>query len=356
MRDKRGNLSEYPVALMVLLLIIVVPLIDLLGVVTGSCVACLIAHQASSRAADHQLYTTALSTMQTEATNLLSTGFAAFARMRPVGGYQGSGADLYILESNYRSGGTKSYGPNLPVETTIDPSTCLYECNVQAQYQVGPTVSLASMPFIGDVPGLGKPALIRFAASRAAEYPMGLNKTSDVATTIGAKTVGPCNIPWDAAFNPAGSSWNFPNIYQMIKARGFGIIDDDVIVVPANKFQWTATVLQLNPGVKLSWDIRSDGSWTLDGVPVSAAGEKQLGSNGTPLGGLIAKIGNGRPFLLGPGGLCDPIRGKPGILYVAMNAGNGPAAANAQKPVDPQTGVDYAGNKGAQIVRIIVAQ
>src|ERR1700722_3025111 len=79
MRKDRGaaTLSEYPVALFILLLLFVVPLIDLVGLVTGSCIACLIAHQSATRASDHQRYDTSLSTMQQEASNLLQTGFAA---------------------------------------------------------------------------------------------------------------------------------------------------------------------------------------------------------------------------------------------------------------------------------------
>jgi hypothetical protein len=215
---------------------------------------------------------------------------------------------------------------------------------------------MAAMPFIGDIAGLGKPALVKFAASRAAEYPMGLNKTVDVATTAtGSKTVGPCSIPWDAAYNPAGSSWNFPNLYQLIQGTGSSPADDDVLVVPGNKFQWTQTTFEVDTTSKLSYDVRSDGLWTIGGGKLTAAGTDRLGPrNKLRLGGLIGKIGSGTPFFLGTHALCVPVRAK-GTLYIAMNNGDGPAPADSQNPLNPPTGADYAKDKGAQIVRIVVS-
>src|ERR1700722_1085478 len=139
---QKNNCAFYPVALYLLLvlLMLIVPLIsDITGLVMGSYMACRIAQQSATHAAQGQRFDTALSTMQTEASNSLNSDMAAFAGLKPVAGYKGSGADLYIVESNYRNGDTKSYGPNTPVDAAIDPSMCMYECNVRVQYQVGPT-------------------------------------------------------------------------------------------------------------------------------------------------------------------------------------------------------------------------
>ncbi len=361
-RSQTGNLSEVPFALFLLFILMAFPLFDLLGLATGTGVACLVAHQAASRAATHQRYDTALLAMNTEATGLLASGFANFARMAPVSGYNGSGADLYVVATNYRSGGTQSFGPNQPVQGAIDPSTWLYECNVRVKYQIGPLISLAGTPFIGNVPGLGKPAVVSFEANRAAEYPMGLNKIGDLANSSNSQPITNVAIPWDAALNPAGSSWNFPDIYQLCRAQGLNPVDDDVIVVSARNSSWTKT--HFNSITRLFLDVRKDGSWSVGGTGgqvVSPDGYNgangypaRIGAYGLPVGALIGKFGtNGAPFLLGASQMGMP--GGNGTFYLAMNAGSGPINLPTD-PLDTATADVYSQSSGAQIIRLIAAR
>ncbi len=360
-RSTTGNMSELPLALLMLFILMMFPLIDLVGLATGASIGFLIAHQAASRAASHQRYDSALTAMSTEANNFLTTGFANFAHMEPVGGYDGSGADLYILATNYRSGGIKAFGPNQPVPEAIDPSTCLYEFNVRVKYKIGPVISMANAPFISEIPGLGKPATLTFEDNRAAEYPIGLNKIGDVAngSTNQGPNVASLNIPWDAALNPAGSSWNNPSIYQTAEGQGLKCVDDDVIVVPANSSQWTKTHFRTIG--KIFLDVRSDGSWSVggkNGQVVSADGyAAQLGGNNLPIGALIGKIGaNGQPFYLGTSKMgFVPPNGGNDTFYMAMNAGAGPTNT-ATDSLDPATADTYAKSTGAQIVRVISAR
>ncbi len=357
-RSQNGNLSELPIALFVLFILLAFPLLNLLGLATGASIACLVAHQAAARASTHQRYDTALQAMNTEATSLLGSGFASFARMTPVNGYLGSGADLYVLATDYRGGGTQSYGPNQPVQSAIDPSTYLYECNVRVKYQIGPTISMAGAPFIGDVPGLGKPAVITFEANRAAEYPVGLNKVGDQANNNApGQPIAALSIPWDAAMNPAGSSWNYPTLYQIAESQGLNCVDDDVIVVPANNPVWTKT--HFNSMGRIYLDVRSDGSWSEGGnggAVVSPNGYPAKG-NQLPEGALIGKIGsNGKPFYLGASQMgYVPPNGGNGTFYMAMNAGTGPINA-ATDSIDAATANTYTQSKGAQFVRVISAR
>ncbi|CAN5698735.1 hypothetical protein BH10CYA1_BH10CYA1_05170 [soil metagenome] len=360
-RSRKGNMSELPIALLMLMILLAFPLINLLGLVTGTSIACLIAHQAASRAASHQTYDSALTAMENEASNLINTGFANFAHMNPIRGYSGTGADLYVVASNYRTGGTKTFGPNEAVQDVIDPSSWLYECNVRVKYEIGPVISMASAPFIGEIPGLGKPVVITFEASRSAEYPTGLNKIGDLANDKNSQgqPVASLSIPWDAAMSPAGSSWNNPTLYQIAESQGLRCVDDDVIVVPANSAEWTKTHFKTIGRIFI--DVRSDGSWSVagnGGAIVSADGySAQRGGNQLPIGALIGKIGaSGQPFLLGQSqfGFVPPNGGND-TLYLAMNAGNGPINA-ATDPIDPDTAEAYAKSTGAQIVRVISAR
>jgi len=360
-RNQSGNMSELPIALFMLLILLAFPFINLIGLATGASVAYLIAHQAATRAASHQRYDRALKEMGNEANNLLNTGFAAFAHLKPVGGFADSGADLYILATNYRSGGIKTFGPNQPVSEVIDPSTFLYECNVRVKYEVGPVISMAGAPFINEIPALGRPATLTFEDSRAAEYPVGLSKTGDLAnsSTGQGQPVAASTIPWDAALTPAGSSWNNPDIYQIAEAQGLQCEDDDVVVVAADSPVWTKT--HFKSMGKIFLDVRSDGSWSVggnNGAIVDAGGySSSSGGNGLPVGALIGKIGEtGQPFFLGAvqKGLSPPNGGN-GTFYVAMNAGQGPANSSSD-PIDPDTADVYAKSSGAQIVRIISAR
>jgi hypothetical protein len=354
-------MNEFPFALFLLFLVIAFPLIDLLGLASGAATAVLVAHQAAARAASHQRYDTALSAMTTEAQNLLGSGFAAFAKMKPVGGNKQSGADLYVVATNYRSAGINVYGPNKPVTTNIDPSTCLYECNVKTNYEIGPTISMAGIPYIGTVPGLGRPAQIKIEASRAAEYPMGLNQVGDVSSSTdgGGITIGTISIPWDSANNPAGSSWNFVQLYDIVLTYGLQPFNDDVVTVQANNQAWTPTVLSDSGGTALFLDTRPDGWVTCDGQPTqyTASGNpNRILSNGLPLGALIGKCGtNGKPFLVG-NSLFDQT--GTGLLYLAVNDGNGPVNPPAPPPPNPPPppGTPYFYNKGLFMVRIINAQ
>lgn len=383
-RPPKGSLTELQLALVILFLLVSFPLIDLLGLATGCGTAALIAHQAATRAAATTRYDSALSAVRNEANNLLSSGFAAFAHMTPKGGFRNCGVDLYVIESNYRSGGNKSYGPNTPVSGTIDPSTCFYECNTRACYQIGPTISLNAVPWIDQIPGLGRPATITFSANRAAEYPLGLTNVGEVAVRQN-DTLSSVNIPWDSSGNASGSSWNYPNVYQIIK-QTYGVTpyDDDVIVVQADNPRWVTTHFIVKPGDHIFSVVRNDGAWSLSGVSsptvagyppgwYPATGDPDPAfkePNGLQAGELVFVLGpldhqppppyamsggtiqsNGtavdKKIVLAQSACWNVIAGQEARLYFIMNDGpNGPK---------PNKRTPYIGNQGCQIVRVVVA-
>jgi hypothetical protein len=361
-------MSEFPLALLVLFLLLLFPLIDLVGLAIGAATACLVANQCSTRASELQNYGSALQTMNEEANQLFSSGFAAFAKLKPVGGYNNCGADLWIITTNYHNSTVQPpFGPNKPYNGGIDPSTYLYELDTKVQCQVGPVVSMANLPWIGDVPGLGKPATLNFEAQRAAEYPVGLTQSSALASnpTSNGGTLRNLNIPWDSTYaigSPNGSSWNFPGLYDAITASGSTALDDDVVIVQGNNAYWTPTVFKVTPNAnKISTDIRVDGQWALaNGVMLSANGNSTTGAFGLQEGALIGKIGpNGTPFFIGTSqvGMPLPVGSKGGgILYVGMNSAtellDSAGSAGSTPPANPK-GSPYNSFSGAQFVRII---
>ncbi|MGH9551627.1 MAG: hypothetical protein ACRD3W_19740, partial [Terriglobales bacterium] len=249
LRNNKGSLVELAPVLMILLVFVVLPLIDLAAVGTGMATIVLTTHEVAARAANQQTYDNALSMMAAEANSMLATGFARFAGMRPTGGYQTCGIDLYIESTNFRNNGTtQEFGPNTPVNGAIDPTQNIYEVNARAHFQVGPAISFAAIPGLSAVPGLGKPADINFTVARSVEHPAGLGKlaTDPTASTASVtkfdravrNTVPPPNIPGVptppslmAGFDPSG--WNFPGIYQAIAAAGKTIVSENVLIVKA---------------------------------------------------------------------------------------------------------------------------
>jgi hypothetical protein len=346
-RSNAGHITEFPLSLYILLLIVVFPIVDLVGLVTGSAIICLTAHQAASRAANQRRYADSLDVMQQSANDFLKTGFAEFARLHPTGGFGNCGANLYIDACNYQTNAIQAYGPNTPLPPPADTSTYVYECRVQTAYEVGPTVDLSFMPGLSAVPGLGKPAVINFSASRDAEYPTGLAAALPPPPN-GA--VPPYNaaptIPQTGPLaGPEGSGWNHPSIYEEIKAAGQHVVTEDVILVQANNYNWTATGITVASGQTLWIDLRSDGSWTSGTGMFNANGNPADKSwtgpmPGQPEGMLLGKVGSAAAFAVG-------------TTYQNYAPGQaGPFSLIFNDDAPPT----YTDNVGTQMVRVIVTQ
>lgn len=302
-RSCKGNMYEMSWALFIAIAIFVFPLIDLLGMAIGAATVCLIARQTSIRAATQQRFDSALLAIEEEASLMSRTGLARFARLRPLGGYNGCGVDLYIDATNYVNGDRKQYGPNLPAPPPIDTSSWLYQCVSQVSYEVGPTINLSVLPWIGTVPGLGRPHIVTVRISRTAEYPQGFQNTSGLST-IGGTMPATLDATPIGSTSPGGgrSGWNFPNIYDIIAGAGQTVVTEDVLVIPSINPNWTSTNIRVAPGDKLWIDYRADGEWTLTpnwDSTTDADGLASLNNDGFRLGSMIGKIDNGNAFFLG---------------------------------------------------------
>jgi hypothetical protein len=243
-------------------------------------------------------------------------------------------------------------------------STYVYECSVKVTCQFQPFVNLAGVPFIGSVPGIGKPYRLEFRASRAAEFPDGLEGTGGTMGNTGSvstfdTTPSPNTIP-ASELGSSGSGWNYPNIYAMIAAAGQTVVTSEVIAVPANlpvppqplANEWTSTSVTVAPGQKCWIDLRADGLWTTSIVqPFTNANGTNSYSFSIPSGNppdinaqpasLIGKVGNSAPFVVGTD-LLNYAPGATGPVSLIMDDYAGWAG--------------YTDNIGYQFVRIIVTQ
>jgi hypothetical protein len=174
-RSRHGNaLTEFGPALFVFFFFALFPMLNLVGVAVGFTTVQMIAQQTATAAAASTSYSQGLTAMQTTANTLQNTGFARFAKLVPVGGYSSCGCDLYVARTNIASQAITSFGPNKPMAAPIDSTNFIYEYQVKASYQITPFVNMSGVPFIGAVPGIGAPASVQYAGSRAVEYPDGL--------------------------------------------------------------------------------------------------------------------------------------------------------------------------------------
>jgi hypothetical protein len=347
-RPSSGHIAEFPLTLYILFFIVVFPCIDLVGLATGLTTICLLAHESASRAANQRKYSDSLNGMEQTTMTFLTQGFAKFAKLKPVGGYVGMGTDLYVDAINFRNNKRMPFGPNTAVTPPVDVSNCVYECRVVAHYEVGPVLDLSFVPLLGMVPGIGKPVLFNFSASRAAEYPMGLEAYMPPGPNenIAQFNTVPSRNTAGALAGPDDSGWNIPNLYERIAQAGQTAINSNVVVVEANNASWTPTGIFIASGQKLWIDLRADGMWTTSPTtpPYNANGGNFLTSPGSPLPGasigkLIGRVGAGLPFAVGTS-YQNYAPGQVGQLYFLCN--------------DNVPG--WIENSGAQTVRVVLAQ
>lgn len=180
-RRKRRNIgaamAEFAPALFVFFFIILFPLINLTAIGTGAATVYLIARQCAAKAGDSTTFGEALISSEAAAYDLWGGGFGAFANLVPIGGFNNSGVDIFIVDTNINTNVSRRYGPNTPFVTrTRNPDEHLYAYEAVATYDVGPFMNLHSVPWIGDVPGVGRPARLSFRAARNIEHPEGLQQ------------------------------------------------------------------------------------------------------------------------------------------------------------------------------------
>ncbi len=193
-----SSMSEFPVVLFILFLVILFPLINLLGVAMGAVSGYLITTQAANAAASSNTFAEGLTSAAQAAQTMSTGGIAEFAKLKPIGGASSSGITLYIEAINAGANQVKIYGPNTAVPPPIDPVNVIYEYEAVGTFNVGPFMAMSGMPFIGNVPGIGVPAPMTFRSKRAVEHAEGL---AGPGTLMGTYTLSQA-IPANAGSIP----------------------------------------------------------------------------------------------------------------------------------------------------------
>lgn len=289
-RCGRGSLHEFAPAIFILLLLFLVPLLDLAGLAVGYGTVFFICLQSASTASTQTNFDGSLNALERCAGTLNQSGLARFSRLQPVAGYRGLGSDIFIDVTNWRAGHTSaSFGPNTPIPPPIDVSTNMYQFNVRSTYDVGPLLAISGLPVLGDVPGLGRPARITVAVQRQAEYPLGLAGSGNPTSSSQANNTLAFNSNAGGSPSTPGqlAGWNYPTIYEDIRAAGQVVLKESVLQCDAKSFDWTATDINYSPGDKLWFDFRADGMWS---ASVQQYGYYDAGGDAAG-GDLIGKVG-----------------------------------------------------------------
>ncbi len=188
LRDRRtgSSLAEFGPALCIFFIFILIPLLDLLSFVSGVGTAMLVANWSARQAGPCNTFTEAqASILQTE--NSL-VNFRKFALMKPTAPGATSGLSVRVLVTPVVGGAGESFDspgaipntpptdqtvPNVPAKNTMN---CVYQYVVTSAYDVSPLFNFGGMPFLQDVPALGKPVPVVFTSTASVEHPEGLNQ------------------------------------------------------------------------------------------------------------------------------------------------------------------------------------
>lgn len=360
-RNLTGSSSEFVVALYVLLFLIAIPFIDLLALAGSAGVLLLMAHECASEAAAQHRYFDCLSVVEKKANGMINGNMGRFSRLKPVGGYKNCGADLFIDVSNYATGASQRLPANKPVPPPIDTSANVYECTVVTCCQISPAIDLSAIGLLKDIPALSAPVKVNLSATRASEYPRGLEFPSSSIATIGGAS--PSFNASPSVNLPVGidqSGWNNPSIYDDILTAGQKPLLTNVLKVYANDSNWKDTLIDYSPGDKLWFDFRTDGLWSINGqlIPsVDADGDntQPMPPNGIPYGRLTGKLSGGPVFEIG----------KSKVNYQPPGSGRLKLIFNDSSASDPnntlglsQATLDerWQDNTGFQMVRVILTR
>lgn len=178
----RGSTSEFGAVLIVFFLLILFPLMDLVALGVGAATLQLAAHESASHAAVCEKYSDALYAAANRCFSLARSNLGKFAKMAPVGGISQTGVHLFIVRTDYSTNQVQYCGPDSPAIPPVDTTGYVYEYMAILRYSVGPFVNLSFVPFLAEVPGLGKAAQLTFTSHSAVENPLGLSNATTWAT------------------------------------------------------------------------------------------------------------------------------------------------------------------------------
>ncbi|MDZ4832946.1 MAG: endo alpha-1,4 polygalactosaminidase [Candidatus Melainabacteria bacterium] len=206
-----AQISEFSATFALFFLAMLLPIVALVSISTAVATGYFTARYCAARAGDSTSFVQALSAAEAAAHEINSSGWAKFAGLKPVRGYNNSGMDLWLTDTNIATNVNITHGPNTPAVSAIDQEKYLYSYDAIVTYDVGPFLNLSGLPFVGNVEGLGKPVRMSFEASRTVEHLDGLTASGGGFTVTGPiiSMVGGSSMSGNSSGSASSSSGSY---------------------------------------------------------------------------------------------------------------------------------------------------
>jgi len=248
------TLAELAPVICIVIPLFVVSVADLFGLCLSYASAYLIALEACAHAANAPNLKSALNNLQNSSCNLLSTNLGKLGRLSAVGGVDGSGADLYILETNIYSGATHVYGPNAALHS-VDSVTNVYQMEARCTYQTEPILNASHVLGFGAIPGVGEPVAIKCAVRHVLDRPELFANSSSAVSLVSVPAASDQTQP--NGLNVL-ANWDFTQRDVLKWQPGQQILASSQQVIDATNGNWQPLLdssgkpLNLKPGYRLT--------------------------------------------------------------------------------------------------------
>lgn len=180
-----GSLAETGPALWIFMLFIVLPFIDLISFAMGVSTVMFVSNWGARQAGPCNNFTDAKASVQQTEDGLKN--FRNFAKMSPTNG-GASGVEIKVQVSSISGSKKEDYTfeqrtniPNLPptdasnpIDPPVNTGNSVYQYVVTGAYDVSPLFNFSVLPFLKDVPALGKPVPVTYISAATVEHPEGL--------------------------------------------------------------------------------------------------------------------------------------------------------------------------------------
>ena len=165
-------MSEFGAAFVLFACVMLLPFINVCFALWVCSLAWFNVHQSAALAGSASTYGEAMSLVHAQ-----EHGFVASPLLNGLKLVEDEQKDiqLFVLEYGQKQGTTKEFGPNKPLDKSIDTSQNLYDYSVRVTFHVSPLLRLSAVPFLGNVPLLGKHLDITCRSDSFAEHPSGLS-------------------------------------------------------------------------------------------------------------------------------------------------------------------------------------
>ena len=142
-------LSEFGAAFVLFAIILLVPFINLCYTFGVCSLAWFSVYQSASLAGDASTYGEALSLVRAQAHKFVETPMLKELKLMTD---EKTDVLLYILDYGQKQGVPKEFGPNKPLDKSIDTSQNIYDYSVRVTVHVPPLLGLSAVPFLAEIP------------------------------------------------------------------------------------------------------------------------------------------------------------------------------------------------------------